>query len=65
MMVGKGQPPKNPEDKRTKQDVFLSEKEREEIESARKKESPEKRFGAYVRDSALDHVREINQGEDQ
>ena len=58
-MVGKGQPPKAPEDKRTEQKVWLSEKEREAIEEARKIEAPEKRFGAYLRDSAVEHAQEI------
>lgn len=58
-MVGKGQPPKAPEDKRTEQKVWLSEKERETIEEARKIEAPKKRFGAYVRDSAMEHVKEV------
>lgn len=58
-MVGKGQPPKAPEDKRKKQDVLLSPKERETLNEAREIEAPEKRFGAYVREAALTHAREI------
>ncbi|MBQ6616322.1 MAG: hypothetical protein IJH67_08130 [Thermoguttaceae bacterium] len=58
-MVGKGQPPKAPEDKRTEQKVWLSENERELVEQAREIEAPEKRFGAYVRDAALEHVKKV------
>ena len=58
-MVGKGQPPKAPEDKRTKQEIFLSQKERELIEEAREIEAPEKRFGAYARDAAVNHAEEV------
>lgn len=58
-MVGKGQPPKAPEDKRKKQDVLLSPRERETIEEAREIESPETRFGAYVREAALSHAKQV------
>ena len=58
-MVGKGQPPKAPEDTRTKQEIFLSQKERELIEEARDIEAPGKRLGAYVRDAAMEHVKKV------
>lgn len=59
MMVGKGQPPKAPEDKRKNFPVGLSPKERETLETARDTEAPEKGLGSYVRDVALDHAENI------
>lgn len=64
-MVGKGQPPKAPEDKRKKQDVLLSPKERETLNEAREIESPDVRFGAYVREAALSHAREVIENNDK
>ncbi len=58
-MAGKGQPPKAPEDKKERQTVYVSEKQKQTIEEARKIEAPEKRFGAYLRDSAVEHAQEI------
>lgn len=58
-MVGKGQPPKAPEDKKTRLEIFLSQTQRQEIEQARAIEAPEKRFGAYVRDAAMEHVEHV------
>lgn len=58
-MVGKGQPPKAPEDKRKKQDVSLSQKERETLIKARDIEAPEKRFGTYVREAAIAHAEKV------
>ena len=56
-MVGKGQPPKKPEDKRTLQGVWMSPTEKEKIEKARivKKQS----FSKFVRESALKEADEI------
>lgn len=59
-MVGKGQPPKDPEDKRQKVTVNLSPKEREAIEQARDKENPDARLGKYIRDVTLKHVNKTN-----
>lgn len=58
-MVGKGQPPKAPEDKRKKQDVLLSQRERATIDAARQIEAPEKPFGKYVREAALAHAQTV------
>ena len=61
-MVGKGQPPKPPEEKRTIQkSVLMNQGEYEEIENARQKEAPTKRTGAYMRDVAVKHAKEVNQ----
>lgn len=58
-MVGKGQPPKPPEQKKTRHEIFLSQLQRQNIEAARKIESPEKKFGAYIRDIAMEHVEHV------
>ena len=58
-MVGKGQPPKPPAEKKRRLEVFLSENQRQEIEQAKAIEAPEKRFGAYVRDAAMAHVEKV------
>ena len=58
-MVGKGQPPKAPEDKKEEFNIYLSQKQKEKIEQARRIESPEKRFGAYIRDTAVEHAETI------
>lgn len=58
-MVGKGQPPKAPEDKRSEKKVWFSPKEQKIIEEALDIEAPGKSFSAYVRDAALAHVQEV------
>ena len=58
-MVGKGQPPKAPEDKKKDFMIYVSDKQRETIEEARQIEAPEKRFGAYLRDSAVTHAERV------
>lgn len=58
-MVGKGQPPKAPEDKRKYPTIGFSQKEREIVEEARDIEAPEKGFGTYVREAALAHAQEV------
>ena len=58
-MVGKGQPPKAPEDKKAEFNIYLSQKQREILEQANEIEAPEKRFGAYVRDAAIAHAEEV------
>lgn len=59
MVPKRGQPPKK--DKRTIQKgVLMNSKEFEEIEEARKKEAPERRTGAYIRDVAVDHAKKVN-----
>lgn len=58
-MVGKGQPPKSPEEKKSEFNIYLSQKQREILEQANEIEAPEKRFGAYVRDAAVNHAEEV------
>ena len=58
-MVGKGQPPKAPEDKRKYPTIGFSPKEKEIVEEARKIEAPEKGFGTYVRETTLNHAQEV------
>ena len=58
-MVGKGQPPKNPDDKKKPYDVFLSQNQLKQIEQAKAIEAPEKRLGAYIRDAAMEHVERV------
>lgn len=57
-MVGKGQPPKKPEDKRTLQGIWISPTEKEKIDQARniKKQS----FSKFVRESALKEAENVN-----
>ncbi len=56
MMVGKGQPPKDPEDKRIKTTIGLSPKERAKIDEAKEQEAPDKGLGQYIRDVTLNHA---------
>lgn len=56
-MVGKGQPPKNPEDKKKKNTILFSPKEREKIEEARKETG--ERFGQFVRNAAIEKAENI------
>jgi len=58
-MVGKGQPPKAPEDKRAEKKVWFSPKEERTIETACEIEAPGKRFSTYVREAALAHAQEV------
>ncbi|MDO5576528.1 MAG: hypothetical protein Q4F84_05565 [Fibrobacter sp.] len=55
-MVGKGQPPKKPEDKRVPFNFRLSQKEKEIIEEGRDIEAPEKGTSAYIRESAIERA---------
>lgn len=58
-LVGKGQPPKKPEEKRKQTAVFFSPKEREAIDKARKKVN--QRFGQFVRNAANEKAEKLNQ----
>ena len=58
-MVGKGQPPKPPEDVKKRLDIYISQNDKDAIEQARKIESPGKRFRAYVREAAMEHVKDV------
>lgn len=58
-MVGKGQPPKAPEEKKERTVIYVSEMQKEIIEKAREIEAPEKRYGAYLRDSAIAHAEDV------
>ena len=60
-MVGKGQPPKKPEDKKTRTTILFSPKEREEIEKAREK--TDERFGQFVRNAANEKAEKLNSEE--
>ena len=58
---GRGQPQKPDNEKKgVQKTVFFSKDQMTEIESAREKESPEKRIGAYIRDSAVAHAEKVN-----
>ena len=60
MAPKKGQPPKPPEKKRERITIYISPSEKEEVEEARLKEAPERRTGAYIRDAAIEHCRQVN-----
>lgn len=61
MSPKRGQPPKPPEDRRENTvSVYLSSSEKEAVETARDKESPDRRIGAYIRDLAIDHAEKVN-----
>ena len=61
MSPKRGQPPKPTDEKKSIQKtVFFSENQIVEIESAKEKESPEKRTGAYIRDVAVEHAKKVN-----
>ena len=58
---GPGQPPKPANERKDiPKTVWLSEQQVYELESAKDKESPEKRIGAYIRDVAVDHAEKVN-----
>ncbi len=57
-MVGKGQPPKKPEEKRKQTGIFFSPKEREAIDQAREK--VKERFGQFVRNAANEKAEKLN-----
>ena len=59
LLVGKGQPPKDPKDVKGNYTIYVSTNQRDLIEEAREIESPDKRFGAYLRDSAVDHAKKV------
>ena len=58
-MVGKGQPKKDPAEVKKEYNIYLSQNQRETIEEARKIEAPETRFGAYIRDCAVNHAERV------
>ena len=58
-LVGKGQPPKKPEEKKKQCSVFFSPKEREAIDKARQKVN--QRFGQFVRNAANEKAEKLNQ----
>jgi len=57
-LVGKGQPPKKPEDVKKQSSIFFSPKEREAIENARVKTG--ERFGQFVRNAANEKAEKLN-----
>ena len=59
MMVGKGQPPKKPEDKRKFTSVMISPNERFEIDTAREKTN--EKIGEFIRNAAVEKARKINE----
>ena len=54
----RGQPPKG-DDKRKPVVVYASPSEKADIEEARNTEAPDRRIGAYIRDVAVDHARQV------
>ena len=65
MMAKRGQPPKPPDEKRAKCTVYLSPEEKAEVEEAKEIESPDLRMGAYVRESAIKHCRDVIANKDK
>ena len=61
MMAKRGQPPKQPDEKRERITLYISASEKEEVEEARLKEAPDRRTGAYIRDAAIEHCRKVNE----
>lgn len=59
MMVGRGQPPKKPEDLRKAFDVRISQKEREVIERGRDIGAPGQSTSAFIREAALEKSERI------
>ena len=57
-MVGKGQPPKKPEDVRKNTQIRFSQTECEKIESGIKAEETKEKFSTYVRNAALRRAEE-------
>ncbi|MCL2347231.1 MAG: hypothetical protein FWC50_03105 [Planctomycetaceae bacterium] len=60
MAKKRGQPPKLPDEKRERITLYISPSEKEEVEEARLRESPERRTGAYIRDVAIEYCRQVN-----
>lgn len=60
-MVGKGQPKKNPEDKRKNLSTMFSPKEKGKIDAARERTG--EKLGAFIRDASLKKANEINNRE--
>ena len=58
-MVGKGQPPKAPEEIKKNFTLYISDEQKAVIEEAREIEATEKRFGAYLRDAAVKHAEDV------
>ncbi len=59
MTPKRGQPPKSPEEKRERISLYISPSEKEIVEEARQQEAPDRRIGAYIRDAAVDHAKEV------
>lgn len=57
--AGPGQPPKPEEERRKHYTIYISAKELELVEAARDREAPTIRLGAYIRDVAVEHARQI------
>lgn len=57
-MVGKGQPPKDPDDVKKHYSVMLSKREREGIDKAREKTG--ERIGEFIRTAAIEKADKIN-----
>ena len=61
MTPKRGQPPKAPEHRRENTvSVYLSSSEKDAVETARDKEAPDRRIGAYIRDIVIDHTQKVN-----
>ena len=60
MMAKRGQPPKQPEERKTVQkNVFFTEGQIAAIDAAKEKESPEKKVSTYIRDVVVDHAEKV------
>ena len=60
-MVGKGQPPKKPEDVKKHLSIMVSENERKAIDNAREKTG--EKLGQFIRDAAIQKAERINNQE--
>lgn len=59
MSPKKGQPPKHPRKKRDQISLYISPEEKEIVEEARDQEAPDRRLGAYIRDTAVNHAKDV------
>ena len=57
-MVGKGQPPKKPEDKRKTLSIMFSSNEKKQIDDAREKTG--EKLGQFIREASLKKAEKIN-----
>ena len=59
MTPKRGQPPKPQEKRREQISLYISSEEKEIVEEARQQEAPDRRIGAYIRDTAVNHAKDV------